>query len=554
MMQNVQKKFGQSRPDDDDITQEEVSMLGKAMKKKKFRGLIQEYVDEVTDPNNRAEYDQYLNELEAKREMPKGMELLRPEPGICVLTHLRFPSGQKQEIYINFCHSQYVQDVGMQQQGSDGSNVSLPFTMAPPRPDKSPNGDTCMTCDFAVSTMTLARCVEQPQLIKLMVDIAADHLTQNFLKGKEEVLKDFKVTDLKCKGGTPMPMSVKEGTIKRDRESKRVAKESRGDIVTPSELRQMKKDARGKMGLETSEKTGEAGADDDEEAEVEEEIARIRVPKHRLLHVGTIDWSTFLENTEGHKDHRYREVPKELKLVVELPTVKKVSECDLDVSKDNVVLEVAEKFYLDLPLPFEIDSTNSSAKFDKNRTPSELVIVMPVVPKVENLEKPSFAWEEPAIEADRLDDSEDELPALEEVEEPSTVDESAEKQESPADEAAPPASPTAGAAAAEPPAAAPAPSAAPVRREKLGEDDPDESLAADADFIAAEAWSGARAGFVFKTGDQGLGYYRDKPFAPPPRKAPSAGGLPEGYSRPAPVAAPAEDFLVREVRRKPKTE
>merc|ERR1719321_1887942 len=235
-----------------------------------------------------------------------------------------------------------------------------------------------------------------------------------------------------------MPMSVKEGTIKRDRESKRVAKESRGDIVTPSELRQMKKDARGKMGLETGEKTGEAGADDDEEAEVEEEIARIRVPKHRLLHVGTIDWSTFLENTEGHKDHRYREVPKELKLVVELPTVKKVSECDLDVSKDNVVLEVAEKFYLDLPLPFEIDSTKSSAKFDKNRTPSELVIVMPVVPKVENLEKPSFAWEEEAAnDVDRLDDSEDELPALEEVEEPAKLEETAEKEPSTADEAAP---------------------------------------------------------------------------------------------------------------------
>ena len=74
------------------------------------------------------------------------------------------------------------------------------------------------------------RCVEQPQLLKLMVDVAADHMTQNFMKGKEEVLKDFKVTDLKCKGGTPMPMSVKEGTIKRDRESKRVAKESRAKL------------------------------------------------------------------------------------------------------------------------------------------------------------------------------------------------------------------------------------------------------------------------------------------------------------------------------------
>jgi dynein assembly factor 2 len=535
-------------PDDDDMTQEEVSMLGKAMKKKKFRGLIQEYVDEVTDPNNREEYDQYLNELEAKREMPKGTELLRPEPGVCVLTHLRFPSGQKQEIYINFCHSQYIADVGMEQRGGDGSNVSLPFTMAAPRPDKSPNGDTCMTCDFAVSTMTLARCVEQPQLLKLMVDIAADHLTQNFLKGKEEVLKDFKVTDLKCKGGKPMPMSVKEGTVKRekDRESARVRPS--GDVVTPSELRQMKKDARDKMGMNDGQKAEEA-LDEDEE-EVEEEITRIRVPKHRLLHVGSIDWSTFLESSEGHKDHKFREVPKELKLVVELPTVKKVSECDLDVGKDNVVLEVADKFYLDLPLPFEIDTAKSSAKFDKNRTPSELVIVMPVVPKIENLEKPSFAWEEAAAnDVDRLDDSEDELPALEEVEEPAKLEEAAEKQPSTPDEAAPApadAAPEQPSTATGPPE--PAPSKAPVRREKLGEDEPEESVVASgADFIAAEAWAGARAGYVFKTGDQGLGYYRDRPFAPPERKAPTPA--------PAPAPAPAEDFLVvREVRRKPKTE
>merc|ERR1719321_1260525 len=214
--------------------------------------------------------------------------------------------------------------------------------------------------------------------------------------------------------------------------------------------------------------TAEAG-DDDEEAEVEEEITRIRVPKHRLLHVGSIDWSTFMESSQGNKDHLLRQVPKELKLVVELPTVKKVGECDLDVGKDNVVLEVAEKFYLDLPLPFEIDTTKASAKFDKNRTPSELVIVMPVVPKIENLEKPSFAWEEEAaVDVDRLDDSEDELPALEEVEEPSKAEEAAEKQPSTPDEAAPapadaaPEQPSTATSAPEP-----QPSKAPVRREKL---------------------------------------------------------------------------------------
>merc|ERR1719281_988796 len=213
-------------------------------------------------------------------------------------------------------------------------------------------------------------------------------------------------------------------------------------------------------------KQAEEALDDDEE-EVEEEITRIRVPKHRLLHVGSIDWATFVESSEGYKDYKYREVPKELKLVVELPTVKKVSECDLDVGKDNVVLEVADKFYLDLPLPFEIGTTNSSAKFDKNRKPSELVIVMPVVPKMENLEKPSFAWEEEAAanDVDRLDDSEDELPALEEVEEPAKPEGTAETEPSTADEATPEP-----AATPEPP-----PSKAPVRREKLGDDEPEEN-------------------------------------------------------------------------------
>ena len=54
-----------------------------------------------------------------------------------------------------------------------------------------------------------------------------------------------KVTELKCKGGTPYPMSVKEGTIKKDPSKKaRDLPAPDGGVVTPAELRQMKKDAR----------------------------------------------------------------------------------------------------------------------------------------------------------------------------------------------------------------------------------------------------------------------------------------------------------------------
>merc|ERR1719399_1946639 len=126
---------------------------------------------------------------------------------------------------------------------------------------------------------------------------------------------------------------------------------------------------------------------------------------------GGVDVSQFIDtNTTGGKTPLYREIPKELKLVVELPTVKNVGDCELDVAADNVVLEVAEKFYLDLPLPYEIDAAKAKAKFDKHRTPAELQIVMPVVPKQIPLEEPEMPWEA-VDEQDRLDNlEEEELP------------------------------------------------------------------------------------------------------------------------------------------------
>jgi hypothetical protein len=38
-----------------------------------FTQLSLSYVKEISDPNNRAEYDQYLEQLEAKGELPDGM-------------------------------------------------------------------------------------------------------------------------------------------------------------------------------------------------------------------------------------------------------------------------------------------------------------------------------------------------------------------------------------------------------------------------------------------------------------------------------------------------
>jgi len=44
-----------------------------------------------------------------------------------------------------------------------------------------------------------------------------------------------------------------------------------------------------------------------------------------------------------------------LRLVVDLPTVKSAADIETDLEADNIVVDVAGLFYLDLPLPYTVD-------------------------------------------------------------------------------------------------------------------------------------------------------------------------------------------------------
>merc|ERR1719382_2059231 len=218
------------------VTHEEISKLTKAMKDGEFRSHMDEYCREVSDPANRKEYIQYLEQLEAKGEMPDGQQLLRTQPGCCVKTAIRFKNGQTQKLFINIVHSDRLSDLEFKPAGKDGGRqVQLPYSLSPPRPDRDLKDQYCMTCDCAVSSRTFFQAIQNPHILKMIVDTAADGLASRFLKGYEEVKKDFKLLEkMKCKGGFPKP--TKEAM--------------EGDAITPSELRQMRQDAKDKRAAE----------------------------------------------------------------------------------------------------------------------------------------------------------------------------------------------------------------------------------------------------------------------------------------------------------------
>ncbi|EHB18708.1 PIH1 domain-containing protein 2 [Heterocephalus glaber] len=71
------------------------------------------------------------------------------------------------------------------------------------------------------------------------------------------------------------------------------------------------------------------------------------------------------------------EKPLKIELKVDLPGINKVSLCDLSVSKDDLLIEVSEKYRLHLTLPESVNTEMTTAKFIKEK--STLIITMPLV-------------------------------------------------------------------------------------------------------------------------------------------------------------------------------
>lgn len=67
---------------------------------------------------------------------------------------------------------------------------------------------------------------------------------------------------------------------------------------------------------------------------------------------------------------------EKLTLTIKLPGVNKVSECELDISEDDIDLTVEDRYHLNLSFPYLINDTKASAKFNKNN--SSLIITLPV--------------------------------------------------------------------------------------------------------------------------------------------------------------------------------
>eukprot|EP01135_Chromosphaera_perkinsii_P012375 Nk52_evm9s2650 gene=Nk52_evmTU9s2650 len=411
-------------------TQEEINQLTKAMQEEEFRKMFFSYVEEISDPKNRALYEEEIRKMEAERGVDARM--VHPLPGFVVKTQRK---QDQKKVFVNISHSREVQEAycekeeeGGRKNGGGGGAWKVPYSLAEGREDVDKSGENkVVVYDVVFHPQTLARCYVQgsvwgeeeeteqgggeekvkvllkgqavsavhgEQYRRMVISTALDGINERFGGGSGGLVE----TDMA--GGKVIVLKNKRfwgqarASIIRSSGDKK--KEEEGEKKDPHDpLEKARREAYPYGKPQSSSSFSVKGKKEEEKKKEGEEEERVITPVHTLIHSGTFKMSDHTMSTPQSDAERQQQQqqPKELVLRVNLPGVMSIGrEIELDITAREVQLKstrasaVCTKkckgYQLVVPLPYPVDCDASRAKFDKSK--HVLRITMPTVAGMSN--------------------------------------------------------------------------------------------------------------------------------------------------------------------------
>ncbi|XP_029429447.1 PIH1 domain-containing protein 2 [Rhinatrema bivittatum] len=299
--------------------------------------------------NNPESYQKFIqHHLQEAKE-----QLAPPEPHLCLQTKILEPT--ERPLFINIC---------------SWSRIPVPESDAHPVPLSAGKLEDVLKGSEFYSIITIAY---NPELLKKADDDRRemDQLIQLAMKYTERTYKltlchSFHITAFTLKGS----LKKMQASLKGMQTQAPVTKKKEDNVKEESLLQQLRNL---KLHEEDQEErispiwlAQEQHAHVPVKADLIEEISSTEQPGDGL--------NTPLYKLDVLKDEMGKS--EKLELRVQLPGVSSVSECELSVSKDDVMIEVTAKYRLQLDLPETINEDAVKAKFNKGTR--VLFITMPV--------------------------------------------------------------------------------------------------------------------------------------------------------------------------------
>lgn len=420
-----------------DLSEEEVQRFSSAFKKPEFREMFKDYLEEISNPDNRAEYEQYIRSQEAQNQVPQGRELMKPKAGFALKT--RDESGDK--IFINVCqHEKVAKPTEVKEEG--GTAWSLPYSLGPARAERDNKGTPVQTYDICFHTTTLDLCDVSAPMKQMVIGMALDSvetaINTSSTNGKS-LSRDARVLrNVTCVGGTPAIQTivtssmapprpdasssaaassdssaaaatpvpptpaaaapskvefkgVKGGFLNRgggkNKKKKQAAKSSNGGEGRSGGMHAARTTSLSSLGGGTSSKRGvESSAPPSSSGNAKSGPQR---PVFTLVEQSPVEMGDFGLSTSGRPaNSACRTRPKALVLRIKLPGLKSASGVDLDVADRVVKLSARRKkkasggkpnpvlYIVEVPLSYPVISAQAGAKWD--RATQQLTVTMPV--------------------------------------------------------------------------------------------------------------------------------------------------------------------------------
>lgn len=185
-------KVSFSGQQDVEMSRHEMKQLTKSFEQEDFRGLLSEYVKEISDPDGRKEQLEYMEELEKKNEIPPGMKLLKPTVGFCIKTTIwKYGSNRTkklpQKCFVNICN---CPDIASADSSGPKGQWSIPHVVGAGRTDQDKNGNICTTFDALLHPNTVKKCEENAYFMEMVVNICIESMIKHHKNSGDIISKD----------------------------------------------------------------------------------------------------------------------------------------------------------------------------------------------------------------------------------------------------------------------------------------------------------------------------------------------------------------------------
>uniref|UniRef100_T1IP92 Protein kintoun n=1 Tax=Strigamia maritima TaxID=126957 RepID=T1IP92_STRMM len=375
------------RRDDEEelnLNKEDVENFKKAVKDEKFRELLKEYADEITDPKNVALYQKEITQLEKERGV--DVTFLQPKPSYVIKTSM---NGEK-KAFINISSNENIAKPSCEQtsnaEGQRGLQWSIPYSLAPEKEDLDKERRYCVVYDVLFHPETLYLGTKNNRFKKLIEDTAMDGIEKNFNVKLDR--KNIRHPRLKFKG---VPIAA----VMRKRDDSGPIKQ------TPDDIYRFPPQSKHDKIFEKDENPFELKAEDVTPVkQMADEGGKYTKPKFEVKYRDKVDLQDFAYQINGPKvvDNS----PKEISVEIDLPLIPSATNLDLDVTECKLKLqsETPAAYLLELQFSYPVEQNAANAKFDS--TKRKLFITLPIqtrnpsqvnVAKAENDENSNFETE-----------------------------------------------------------------------------------------------------------------------------------------------------------------